>query len=132
MANYQIDIHVDVDSYGNANFSYSPALQRVYPSDGDTVSWTCSQGPFAVVFREGTPCDDMSAQGIDTGVQTSAHGNDSGLHAGAQRHDSGLQAWASKPLTTRADARGAFHYCVAVSVDGAVYIDASCPVLVAN
>lgn len=110
MANHQINIHVDVDSYGNANFCYSPALLRVYPGDGDTVSWTCSQGPFAVVFREGTPCDQMSAQG----------------------NDSRFQAWTSEPLATRADARGAFHYCVAVSFGGAVYIDASCPVLVAN
>lgn len=109
MANHQIDIHIDVDSYGNANFCYSPALMRVYPSDGDTVNWTCSQGPFAVVFREGTPCDRMSAHGTE-------------------RDD----AWASRPLATRPDARGAFHYCVAVSFRGAVYIDASCPVLVAN
>lgn len=110
MANHQIHIHVDVDSYGNANFCYSPALLRVYPNDGDTVTWTCSQGPFAVIFRDGSPCDQMSTQG---------NGSES-------------RTWGSEPLTTRGDARGTFHYCVAVSFGGAVYIDASCPVLVAN
>jgi hypothetical protein len=106
--NNVIQISVTLDSYGNANFSYNPGAQRVY--SGDTVQWTCNQGPIAILFKEGTPCDQMDARSTVT----------------VAPFDSNVLN-----VTTGA-ARGHYHYAVAAYVCGKVHMDAACPELIVN
>jgi plastocyanin len=103
-----VNISVSIDSQGNANFSYNAGAQRVYV--GDTVQWTCSDGPIAILFKEGTPCDQMDA-----------------------RSANGTGPFFTIPLNVRTDAQpGHYHYAVAAYVSGQVYLDAACPELIVN
>jgi|SRR5579883_2443551 len=107
MPHHHIKISIALDSQGNANFTYSPSVQRVYA--GDTVDWSSPNGPFAILFQEGTPCNRMDA-----------------------RSDANVP-WMSTQLSVLTNAApGHYHYAAAVSMQGIVYVDGACPELIVN
>src|SRR5579863_1335464 len=108
--NHEIQISITTDQHGNANFSYSFAALHVYPADGDTVTWSSIQGPFAIQFLDRTPGHIMDLRG---------KGNPSA-------------GWATDPFTPRDHMHGAYHYSVAIEMGGFIYMDATCPVLIFN
>lgn len=112
MALHTIRISVNIDDHGNANFSYCPSVQRVYAQDA--VKWTSTDGPFAVQFQETTPLRKMDSRGQQSG------------------DGEGRRVWESEPLKVRGSARGHFHYSVAIAKGDAVYVDGSCPEIIAN
>ncbi len=106
-----IQISVDLDDKGNAEFTYMPAVKRVCA--GDLLQWTFRGGPFAIQFKEaGTPANAIDARGVPS------------------RDDNAL--FLNQPLQVRPDASGHFHYGVAVVLEGKVYLDAACPEIIAN
>jgi hypothetical protein len=103
-----VNIAVSIDSQGNANFGYNSGSQRVY--GGDTVQWTCNDGPIAILFKEGTPCNQMDARSTSTS-----------------------RPFDSEVLNVTSGAvPGHYHYAVAAYVGGKVYLDAACPELIVN
>jgi hypothetical protein len=94
-------------NFSYANFTYVPGVLRV--NRGDAVQWVCSDGPIAIQFKEGTPCDRVDARSGD--------------------------ASPSAPLVLNVSASAAsghYHYAVAAVVGGKVYLDAACPELIVN
>jgi len=112
MANHQIEIGISTpDQKGNVDFFIVPSLKRVYRED--TITWTCTSGPFAVLFHDRTPCDQMDARSGSSPNTAST--------------------WTSNTLTVRDDtAGGHYHYSVAVFNGSYVYLDAGCPDLIVN
>ena len=109
---YPITIEVDppglVPSGGSVgNFVYKPALLRV--EDGDTITWHC-QYPFTLVFKAGTPIDQMEVWG-------------NAITGGG---------FSSDLYTVSDDVKGMFHYAVAVWKDGRVLMDVACAGLSVN
>lgn len=81
---------------------FTPSKYRAQP--GESVSWTCAEGPFAVQFFGISPLETCDAQ--------SERGN--------QAHGS-----------VRRDAvAGIYPYACAVFADGRVYLDANCPAII--
>ena len=108
MADYTITITID----GNGNFTHSPSLLRV--TKNDRVFWQC-QYAFAIMFDEGTPLDNMMMQ-----AQT-------GLSTGSNSYP-----FSTPLINVNNDAVGNFHYAVALWDGSHVWVDAGCPVIVAN
>jgi hypothetical protein len=102
-----IGISLDVDRNNHAEFSYHPAVKRVY--EGDAVQWS-SPFPFTIMFKEGTPSHQMDVYGV--------------------RDDDGQ--YRSDVLQIRPHARGHFPYAVAIQIDDRIFLDASCPEIIAN
>jgi plastocyanin len=127
MAAHTITIHVTpagvvVPSSTEVNFTYSPSTIRVSP--GDTVQWTSPDGPFVVMFTEGTPI--ANTQLAPPGLVIDAHSV-----------VSGPPAWSTLTFTVPAGALGHFHYAVALALlssagQATVHIDAGCPEILAN
>jgi plastocyanin len=95
-------IEIHVDEDGN--MTYKPSMQRV--TADDTVQWVCPEASFTVMFKEKSPF----REGMDT-------------HSCAGK--------LSDPLTVDR-VKGQFHYAVAVFNGSRVFMDAGCPVLLAN
>jgi plastocyanin len=95
-------IKIKVNSKGN--MTYDPSMLRV--AAGDTVQWRCPKGSFAVMFKEKSPF---------------THGMDTRASAGKL----------SPPLTVD-KVKGHYHYAVAIFNGTDVFMDAGCPVLLAN
>jgi hypothetical protein len=112
---HQITITVCVVN-NHVNFTYQPSVLHACP--GDTIVWHSPHGPFAVEFKEDTP-----------GESVGVHGEQLGPH------------WQSAQFPIRIDARGHYHYAVAVAlnaaefvapVQGRVALDAACPEIIVN
>jgi hypothetical protein len=125
MAAHLITIHVTpagvvVPSNIEVNFTYTPSTIRVSP--GDTVTWTSTDGPFVVMFTQGTP------------IAISGAGAVIDAHSGS----SGTPPWSTPSFLVSPGALGHFHYAVALALLGSaaagatVHIDAGCPVIIAN
>jgi plastocyanin len=95
-------IQIDVDPRGS--MTYTPSMLRV--AAGDTVQWCSPSGPFAIILKDTSPF----TEGMDA---YSCAGTPSG------------------PLTV-ADAKGQFHYAVAVFDGTRIHMDAGCPMILAN
>jgi hypothetical protein len=95
-------IQIDVDARGN--MTYTPSMLRM--EAGDTVQWICPLGPFAIMLKDTSPFKE---------------GMDAYACAGTP----------SSPMCV-ADAKGQFHYAVAVYDGSRVHMDAGCPMLLAN
>ncbi len=115
MPQFEVTIKVSV-SYGKLNFTYQPSV--LHACAGDTVVWTCVDGPFAVEFKRDTP-----------GPNVGTHGSQVGNH------------WESSQFQIRQGARGHYHYAVAVALtsgsveqemQGRVAMDAACPEIIVN
>jgi plastocyanin len=115
MPQFEVTIKVTA-AFGHLNFTYNPSV--LHACAGDTVVWTCVDGPFAVEFKEDTP-------GPDIGT----HGNQVGGH------------WESAQFQIQPGRRGHFHYAVAVALNsesidqevrGQVAMDAACPEIIVN
>ncbi len=90
MATHRVDISVS-----GGDFTYSLDPIRVDP--GDTIEWSCEDGPFAVHLGWGTPCSKGRVRGgkgqkVSTSVRTNA-------------------------------TNGQYKYMVAVSITGEIYTD---------
>jgi hypothetical protein len=116
--NHTIQINVNIDEKGNANFSYWPAVQRVY--DDDTVQWASRDGLFAIQFKDDTPVEKLDARACRVEGRDGDHDKDD------------RPVFATQPVRLRDDARGHYHYAVAIVVNNAVYLDSACPEIVAN
>jgi len=96
-------IGIDID--GRGSMAVTPSMLRV--DAGDTVQWCCPSGPFTIMLKEGTPfikgMDAFSCQGTP-----------------------------SSPLTVAQNVKGTYHYAVAVYDGSRLYMDAGCPMLLAN
>lgn len=97
----------------DSEFTYQPSVLRAQAQD--TVTWICDDGPFAVEFTADSP-----------GLRMDAHG---------VRNPEGR--WQTEPLEIRGDARGHYHYAVAVFFAlessrnaGQVALDAACPEII--
>jgi len=118
MTSYTINIAVDPPGLvysgtpSTGNFVYTPALLHV--ETGDQVTWSCLT-PFALVFKEGTPINQVQVAG---NVPVWETGNPIPI------------GYATATYPIRNDAKGQFHYAVAVyqgSVGfGSVFMDAGC------
>lgn len=93
-------IEIEVDPQ-TKNFTYRPAVYHARA--GATVAWRAN-GTFAIEFTGGTP-----------------------LEKGAGIHGQVEEVVESK---LRSDARGIYHYAVAVAVGNEVFLDAGCPTIV--
>ena len=98
-----ISIRVSEDG----DFYYEPSVKNV--KQGQSVTWTCAQGPFALSFKDQTPFAQLNLQ--------------------ATKGDS-ANAWSVTSHPARVAAPGHFHYAVALYVNGRVYLDAGCPEIV--
>ena len=125
MTPHVITIHVTpagvvVPSSIEVNFTYSPSTIRVSP--GDTVTWTSTDGPFVVMFTQGTP---IAIPGAGPVIDA---------HSGS----SGTPPWSTQSFLVSPGALGHFHYVVGLALLGStsagatVHIDAGCPEIVAN
>jgi plastocyanin len=90
---------------GRMYIAYTPAV--LHARHGDSVSWTCGGGPFAIDFKGQSPVGKVQIQS-NPGHET--HTGDALIHAGARP--------------------GHYHYAVAVHKDGVVYVDAECPEII--
>ena len=84
------------------NFTYKPAVYHTRPTA--PIAWRAN-GTFAIQFTGGTPLD-------KAGIRGPAH-----------------EVIYSK---IRPDARGIYHYAVAVAIGNEVFLDAGCPTIVIN
>ncbi len=82
------------------NFTYRPAVYHARP--GAPVAWRAN-GTFAIQFTGGTPLEKT------------------GIHGRVE------EVFESK---IRSDARGIYHYAVAVAIGDEVFLDAGCPTIV--
>ncbi len=96
---------ITIEIEPNGNFTYGPAVLRVCP--GDTVQWICPMGDFAVMFQSSSP--------FEKGMEGYAP-----------------LGYTSSPMVVAQHSKGQFKYAVSVHMGGRVYMDCSCPVLVAN
>ncbi len=90
----------------NHDFMYDPALLNANP--GDTITWQCAEGPFTVSFPEGSPFGvvDIASSATATG---------------------GLWIASTDGVILNVTPRRVYHYHVAVSVKGEVFMDSGCP-----
>lgn len=96
-----ISIRVSEDG----DFYVEPSSKRLKP--GQSITWTSSQGPFAISFTDQTPFSQVLFQGIKP----------------ADRE--GVWTVTSHPV--KPNAPGIFHYAVSIYVNGRVYLEAGCP-----
>jgi plastocyanin len=92
MADRAIQISVDTTT---GDFTYTPTHVRAKP--GDTITFSCPTGPFAVMFKHTAP----------------------GKHV----H---LHAVGGASSQTSADSRGVHQYAAAIFAAGRVYVDGGC------
>jgi hypothetical protein len=92
-------VTIEVDQWGN--FSYGKGALRV--KVGDTVTWECPSGNFAVSF-ERSPFEDVHFSGTPR-----------------VRADAGMVQ--NVPY-------GSYHYAVAVAVGSTLWINAGCPEII--
>jgi len=85
---------------GTGNFTYNPAVYHTRPTA--PIAWLAN-GTFAIQFTGGTPLDKAGIRGPGREV----------VHS-----------------KIRSDARGIYHYAVAVEIDGKIFLDAGCPTIV--
>jgi hypothetical protein len=117
LPNVQHEITITVCAVnGHLNFTYQPSVLHACP--GDTVVWLSPDGPFAVEFKADTPGNDVGVHGDQLGGQ-----------------------WQSTQFAIRMDARGHYHYAVAVALNsnrfeapmqGRIALDAACPEIIVN
>ncbi len=88
----------------NGDMVYGVSVQHASP--GDTITWTCENGPFTLDFRTPSPLDQGVVQ-LQSTVQT-------GINT------------AQATISTSAP-KGRYYYGVAVSWGGNVYTDPGCP-----
>ncbi|MEP6714381.1 MAG: hypothetical protein ABJC09_02330 [Terriglobia bacterium] len=102
--------HISISVSPEGDFSYHPSVKRL--RHGQSVRWTCEQGPFTIAFRVGTPFDKV--------------------HYEAERGES---SWAVTTREVHEERRaGHFHYAVALyclAVER-VFLDAACPEIIVN
>jgi len=111
MIEYTITIAIDpagiVPQGGSTgNFVYTPALLRVQP--GDRIKWQ-SAVPFVVTFKGRTPVESMEVVGKAMSAD-----------------------FASDFACVQENARGNYHYAVAVFDGSRVFMDADCPHISVN
>lgn len=102
MAKRQTVISVSVIDDGD--FHYKPSVKKL--KAGESVTWTCDQGPFAVSFKERTPFGRTN------------------LHSTKAKDG---KSWAINSVLPKNPERGHFHYAVAIYAGEKVYLDAGCP-----
>ena len=100
-------ITIKVNEHGD--FTYDPSVKHVKP--GETITWTSTQGPFAICFKDRTPFDHLNHHAI----------------RGAESN-----SWAVSSRPMRVTKSGHFHYAVAIYADGKVFLDAGCPEIIVN
>jgi plastocyanin len=111
---YEIEIKVSVQ-HNRTNFSYIPST--LHASPGDLVKWVSREGPFAIQFRDDTPGDRIEVHSCAAG-----------------------EGFETDALPIRSNARGHYHYAVAVSLQherfhelvGRVVLDGACPEIIVN
>jgi plastocyanin len=101
-----------VNQQDYVDFTYEPSVLHAHV--GDTVTWICNDGPFAVEFKGQPPT-----------YKVGTHGEQQGSH------------WESAALMIREGARGHYHYAVAVALAntqgalaGRIVLDAACPEII--
>ena len=95
---------ISIKVIDDGDFHYQPSVKHVRL--GQTVTWTCNQGPFSISFKDRTPFGRTN------------------LHA---TQPEGAEAWYVTSAPAKTDDFGHFHYAVAVFVHGKVFLDAGCP-----
>ena len=98
-----VSIRVNEDG----DFCYDPSVKNI--KRGQSVTWTSTQGPFALSFRSRTPVSQIHLQSKKAGS---------------------ANAWSITSRPAKVSEPGHFHYAVALCMDGKVYLDASCPEIV--
>jgi len=118
----RVTITISDDGTGTASIAYLPSLLRI--NRRDTVTWFSADGPFAVQFKDETPCDQVEAQSSTT-------------------PDPVTGLYSTDPLTVRNNTPGGtYHYAVAIFAQSEepqvarlrlrVHLDAGCPELIVN
>ena len=108
MTNHTITIAVD----SSGNFTYTPAALHV--ATGDGICWQCASN-FVIMFKEGSPIGNMMAQGQGQSVSSTY-----------------TYAFVTSMGSVNSAASGHYHYSVAVWDGTYVWIDAGCPVIIAD
>ena len=98
-----VSIRVNEDG----DFCYDPSVKNI--KRGHSVTWTSTQGPFALSFKRKTPVSQLHLQA---------------------RKAKGSESWSVTSRPAKVSEPGHFHYAVALCVDGKVFLDASCPEII--
>lgn len=101
-------VRIEVDTK-TRNMTYTPSVLHATP--GDRVSWFCTGGNFTLAFAERTPFDKVQIRG-----SRRAHSRGEHAFSAEERIKEGV--------------RGVYPYAVAVAIDGEVFLDASCPIII--
>jgi plastocyanin len=88
----------------DGDFHYQPSVKNV--KLGQSVTWTCAQGPFSISFKDRTPFGRTN------------------LHA---TKPEGSDSWYVTSAPAKTSELGHFHYAVAIFTNDRVYLDAGCP-----
>ncbi len=101
-------VRIEVDTKSR-NMTYTPSV--LHATGDDRVQWLCASGNFTLAFADDTPFDKVQIRG-----SRRAHSRGEHIYTAEER--------------IKDDAHGVYPYSVAVAVDGEVFLDAHCPIII--